>query len=424
MVRADTNDSSDGKKESTAKKQPSPSKKKNGGSRMWPCKINGCNKQFAREADLKRHQRTTKLHSLPSFSCPQCEATFTRTDALRRHQKSRHKGVVVEPSTDSGKKETDEDEDTQMSPSPSSRDATPSSKSQDRTTPVQAQVATASTTTSSHYRDHTSMPFIFPRPAYPPVPLPEDATKLHPINTWESPWPGGPTGTLPSAYPMSLPPGSSHPSLHYRHPMGINQPRNPGSVSPTSTSSQSSFSIASDADAQPVSASAERDEEAASTTTEVVKSEAFQQALAGLIGSGGTNANGPIRESSSPGPSRTINPVSLHSTASTSTRSALPPIETMGLLHGSPLNSHSPCLQSCSPTSFHRHSPIRSRSSHDQDEGGPLMDPLEPSLDDPYASKPLERPEPMEHLVTENGELMLNPAELLTQESLASPPPS
>jgi hypothetical protein len=34
---------------------------------VWPCKINGCNKQFAREADLKRHQRTTKLHSMPSL---------------------------------------------------------------------------------------------------------------------------------------------------------------------------------------------------------------------------------------------------------------------------------------------------------------------------------------------------------------------
>jgi len=35
----------------------------------------------------------------------------------------------------------------------------------------------------------------------------------------------------------------------------------------------------------------------------------------------------------------------------------------------------------------------------------------------------LRRPEPMEHILTEDGEPMLNPAELLTQESLASPPP-
>jgi len=39
-------------------------------------------------------------------------------------------------------------------------------------------------------------------------------------------------------------------------------------------------------------------------------------------------------------------------------------------------------------------------------------------------SPSLERPEPMEHILTEDGEPMLNPAELLTQESLASPPPS
>lgn len=38
---------------------------------VWPCKINGCNKEFAREADLKRHQRTTKTHSMPSL-CASC----------------------------------------------------------------------------------------------------------------------------------------------------------------------------------------------------------------------------------------------------------------------------------------------------------------------------------------------------------------
>jgi len=37
--------------------------------------------------------------------------------------------------------------------------------------------------------------------------------------------------------------------------------------------------------------------------------------------------------------------------------------------------------------------------------------------------QPGARPEPMEPMLTEDGEPMLNPAELLTQESLASPPP-
>ncbi|TEB38530.1 hypothetical protein FA13DRAFT_1724484 [Coprinellus micaceus] len=73
-------------------------RKKTGNAAVWPCTIDGCDKQFAREADLKRHQRTTKTHSMPSFACPQCHATFTRTDAQRRHQKSRHNGVVIEGS--------------------------------------------------------------------------------------------------------------------------------------------------------------------------------------------------------------------------------------------------------------------------------------------------------------------------------------
>lgn len=53
------------KKESPKKK--TSSKKKSAEPGSWPCKINGCNKVFAREADLKRHQRTTKLHSMPGL---------------------------------------------------------------------------------------------------------------------------------------------------------------------------------------------------------------------------------------------------------------------------------------------------------------------------------------------------------------------
>ncbi|EJD03546.1 uncharacterized protein FOMMEDRAFT_59637, partial [Fomitiporia mediterranea MF3/22] len=32
-------------------------------SGAWLCKMNECNKRFVREADLKRHQRTSKEHS-------------------------------------------------------------------------------------------------------------------------------------------------------------------------------------------------------------------------------------------------------------------------------------------------------------------------------------------------------------------------
>ncbi|KAF8529274.1 hypothetical protein BU17DRAFT_80474 [Hysterangium stoloniferum] len=70
---------------------------------VWPCTLDGCTKVFAREADLKRHQRTTKSHSVPGSGvgspCPLCDATFTRSDAMRRHLKSRHNGKTPETIT-------------------------------------------------------------------------------------------------------------------------------------------------------------------------------------------------------------------------------------------------------------------------------------------------------------------------------------
>jgi len=35
-------------------------------SASWPCEIDGCGKQFVREADLRRHQRTTRVHANPN----------------------------------------------------------------------------------------------------------------------------------------------------------------------------------------------------------------------------------------------------------------------------------------------------------------------------------------------------------------------
>ncbi|KAJ3754652.1 hypothetical protein EV360DRAFT_51200, partial [Lentinula raphanica] len=52
------------KKETSTTRKKAAAKAKNVQNGVWPCDMNGCNKQFAREADLKRHQRTTKLHSV------------------------------------------------------------------------------------------------------------------------------------------------------------------------------------------------------------------------------------------------------------------------------------------------------------------------------------------------------------------------
>ncbi|KAF5377122.1 hypothetical protein D9757_008800 [Collybiopsis confluens] len=94
MARLNSEEETDSRKTTTAKKNAAAKKKDNSSSGIWPCTLgNGCTKQFAREADLKRHQRTSKLHVMAGFACPQCEATFTRTDALKRHQKTRHNGV-------------------------------------------------------------------------------------------------------------------------------------------------------------------------------------------------------------------------------------------------------------------------------------------------------------------------------------------
>ncbi|TCD64748.1 hypothetical protein EIP91_003670 [Steccherinum ochraceum] len=133
-------------------------KKKSAEPGSWPCKINGCNKVFAREADLKRHQRTTKSHSMPGFACPQCDATFTRTDALRRHQKSRHNGVIIEPQ-DANKNSQDTNGEASDSGS-SSRSGTPSGSNDQESVnsspqASKSQPADHSTGYSSYYRPHT-----------------------------------------------------------------------------------------------------------------------------------------------------------------------------------------------------------------------------------------------------------------------------
>ncbi|KAH7106784.1 hypothetical protein BKA62DRAFT_685089 [Auriculariales sp. MPI-PUGE-AT-0066] len=51
---------------------------------VWHCDIKGCSKFFMREADLRRHQRTSKQHNSKAYYCG-CGRSFTRQDATRRH---------------------------------------------------------------------------------------------------------------------------------------------------------------------------------------------------------------------------------------------------------------------------------------------------------------------------------------------------
>ena len=50
-----------------------------------------CNKKFASEANLKRHQ---EIHEVKKV-CPHCSATFSFKDGLKRHIKTQHEVVCM-----------------------------------------------------------------------------------------------------------------------------------------------------------------------------------------------------------------------------------------------------------------------------------------------------------------------------------------
>ncbi|KAJ3552967.1 hypothetical protein NM688_g3872 [Phlebia brevispora] len=230
MVRSHVKQTPEEKKESQKKKTPSKKKSETG---SWPCKINGCNKVFAREADLKRHQRTTKSHSIPSFACPQCDATFTRTDALRRHQKSRHNGVVIDPQADKDK--ADADVANPSASKSSSRAGTPDKAATEPSGSVSQKASKDASPkqTTSYYRQHTMHPSYgasrppLPPPSAPPpmlydphypppITMPTSAARL--MHSWSPvppPWqqppsasgssPGGPASAAGPSDPASTP---------------------------------------------------------------------------------------------------------------------------------------------------------------------------------------------------------------------------
>ncbi|KAM5535286.1 hypothetical protein V8D89_011092, partial [Ganoderma adspersum] len=237
MVRSQGKQTPDDKKESKKKSSTAAanSVKKKPDTGSWPCKMDGCKKVFAREADLKRHQRTTKTHSIPGFQCPQCDATFTRTDALRRHQKSRHNGVVIEPIEQEKDKDSGEGVSSgSRSPSPAESPARSLAEGSVKGSPSAGPSSSAggsSSRTSSYYRPHTMQDGYYPGypprpppgvmmdPHYPPPPmgLPTSATR----GSWQPaavppPWPGPDGPPLPP--PGMYIPASYYPSPYYRHP--------------------------------------------------------------------------------------------------------------------------------------------------------------------------------------------------------------
>ncbi|KAG1730705.1 uncharacterized protein EDB91DRAFT_750378 [Suillus paluster] len=404
MVRQ-TKQTPEEKKESQKRK--TVQKKKVTETGVWPCKIDGCNKQFAREADLKRHQRTTKLHSVPGFACPQCDATFTRTDALRRHQKSRHNGVIIEPTEVEKKKGSTENEPRASGSQSHSRSPSPSSENPPDIIAPPLGAIGGPQGPHSYYRQHTMPAGAYMTPPlgvivegqYPPsVGLPTSSARLH-----QATWPPGawiPDGSQPPP-PMAT---MGYPHPYYSYYRGIPHPPPPelmahlqNGVQPHSPSPcDESSSISS-------------------------------PGLASMHSGGNHSASGRTgnfqgNESRSPviDPSLDISPVSPNTNRKTVSLKVTHAAVDVALKSS---ERESPCA----PDSIHSplsHVDPRSVSHHSSSaSNGEPSGLFYPSRSPPHTHS-FERPPEMEHMLTEDGEPMLNPAELLTQESLASPPPS
>lgn len=68
------------------RRKPQNRMKRNG---RWYCPgPDGCNLTFSRKSDAVRHFYT--IHAAGAFTCPCCRRSFTRSDALRRHARSKN----------------------------------------------------------------------------------------------------------------------------------------------------------------------------------------------------------------------------------------------------------------------------------------------------------------------------------------------
>ncbi|KIK71552.1 hypothetical protein GYMLUDRAFT_340100 [Collybiopsis luxurians FD-317 M1] len=385
MARLNSEEEPDSRRTTTAKKNAAAKKKDGSSNGIWPCTLgNGCNKQFAREADLKRHQRTSKLHAMAGFACPQCEATFTRTDALRRHQKTRHNGAVFDPID-----AEDSAPDTQ-----GSAEASSSTSRETMAVPETVQgtpsASGPATGHSSYYREHTGT-----SPPYPPQGRRVGSSEWSNGHAW-------PNGNPPP------PPGRSTymyvPSPYYR-PDG------------STASSHSSSAFRSSRSPPPRSSHSDRPSSPSSTSSHSHHEE----------------PNSPRAKSPAPLTPAPIPPLP-------------PPVQLERLLleanaaRSAELRSED---DQCTQQSFE--SAIKPDRIWTQPSIDVTVREVDPDRDEDNSSSVasdspisngshllreheygarLSRPEPMEPILTENGEPMLNPAELLTQESLASPEPS
>ncbi|KII94227.1 hypothetical protein PLICRDRAFT_36475 [Plicaturopsis crispa FD-325 SS-3] len=417
MVRAHQKQPSEDKKETTTKKK-TPQKKKAAETGVWPCKINGCNKQFAREADLKRHQRTTKTHSQPGFACPQCEAAFTRTDALRRHQKSRHNGVIIEP-PEQDKMKVDGEEGAGPSGSQHNTPSPTPSKTQGNATQSQGNAPNnlpppPSAGPSSYYRPHTMETS---------VALPTSATRLNEATWVRPPWGEGTPAQMqpPMAYHPAVPPGQGPPPNRY-YPTGYVHP-------PPHHSNHASRNGTPNSNG-PVDGEGPPQEGLVSFEDRTLAAEAKREAP----------VIDPSLDASPPTPAKGADDsVSLEMTKAAMEavlKSAERETSQAQASASSGGTNHSP--SAAAPNG--QISPSAGSHGSEEMEVDNLVDgggqdgagAGDDQRGEGRSASDLEtahvydgnRPPPMEHMLTEDGEPMLNPAELLTQESLASPPPS
>ncbi|KAH8094701.1 hypothetical protein BXZ70DRAFT_947150 [Cristinia sonorae] len=478
MVRAHMKHAVDAEREISEKKKSAASKKKSTEPGNWPCKINGCDKVFAREADLKRHQRTTKTHTMPGFACPQCDANFTRTDALRRHQKSRHNGVILEPSE--APRPLPATNGNASESRSSSRSGTPTDSNAEQDSATDSPEALKSRTQyTSYYRPHTLQSTLhYPRPPpsmdhYPPsVAIPTSAARLNqPI--WQPPpsaWPeGAPPPPMypppyyhpspyyrPPMYPMHPPPGyppvppeymtqqypyAAGPPVHFPGPMqpplsaiprgGSSSPTkdnegqtNTNGEAPSKSSSSgrkrkrsrssSATEDATESDGQPGSKrnsfaavsldpSLMLDADEAATVVALLQQASGQSISPDLIRISDVGS----RNSSDLPPRETIAP----SETTVSTVHVPPPLDPgkQGMDADADVNAD---------VDTDGDEDADAEGEEDEDVDGEVENVVEILSN----TEPPQPPPPLGHILTEDGEPMLNPAELLTQESLASPP--